>query len=184
MQVRACSSLSSWFPLLWLPQSSYYPVFQQMERLPHRSRATSLFVVSPFSLFAPSRQLESPTIIKGTGEQVAMQSHFQAVDQGLSNRTLASAHSSFDLAGQPRVKASLQSFLNIKRGSCKSLLGRHPRPVSGKGNVPALPRCLHYCQASLSPALDDCHSLLRARSLSQMASGRQFCCKEIIHLKV
>lgn len=76
-----------------------------------------------------------PAIAEGTGEQVAVQSHFRVVDTGLRNWKPASAHFSFDLAGATLgqgLSAVLVSTI-IRKGSCKSQLGRHPRTVPGKG---------------------------------------------------
>lgn len=114
-----------------------------MERLPlpHLSWASPIF--AEFPLFHILSFLGSwslvprlmPAIAEGTGEQVAVQSHFRAVNTGLRNWKPASAHFSFDLAGATLgqgLSAVLVSTI-IRKGSCKSHLGRHPRTVPGKG---------------------------------------------------
>lgn len=80
-----------------------------------------------------------------------MQSHFQAVDTGLRNGKPASTHSGFDPAGAAlgQVLSVVLVSTNIRKGSCKSHLGRHPRTVPGKGNFLPYPRvCITRCEAS------------------------------------
>lgn len=82
-----------------------------------------------------------PAIAEGTGEQVA-------VDKGLRRGKPTSAHSGFGLAGAAlgQVLSVVLVSTNIRKGSCKSHLGRHPRTVPGKGNFLSYPGlCITRC---------------------------------------
>lgn len=98
--------------------------------------------VSPFSHFARPvlgswslAPRPMPAIAEGTGEQVAVQSHFQAVDAGLRNGKPAGAHPVLTWLGQPWVKAALILVSTIIR-------------MCQVRELPVLPRCLHYSHAS------------------------------------